>query len=158
MIESVINGANLFFAAQFVLNTENGATNASQNQWIFGLLNGAPYVRPSYTSSASLPDDRLLALLRSHLLLAYPPAQQVVRTSRRDLHYGIHFVRELHLARRHQFMATSICRSFGSRIRYWTQIDNGPRICCGVCPSSDSWSPCYDVVCWYPFSILMICT
>ena len=45
MDESVINGANIFFAPQFGLNTDNGARNASQNQWIFGLVNGAPYVR-----------------------------------------------------------------------------------------------------------------
>ena len=47
MDESVINGANIFFAPQFGLNTDNGARNASQNQWIFGLVNGAPYVCPS---------------------------------------------------------------------------------------------------------------
>ena len=53
MDESVINGANLFFAPQFGLNTENGAPNASQNRCIFGLVNGAPYVRHSYISSPS---------------------------------------------------------------------------------------------------------
>ncbi|KAF9451301.1 H(+)-myo-inositol cotransporter [Macrolepiota fuliginosa MF-IS2] len=43
MDESVINGANLFFASQFGINP-NGETGASKNQWLFGLVNSAPYL------------------------------------------------------------------------------------------------------------------
>ncbi|KAH8107850.1 MFS sugar transporter [Cristinia sonorae] len=42
MDESVINGANLFFAPQFGLD-QHGA-NASRNQWLLGLVNSAPYL------------------------------------------------------------------------------------------------------------------
>ena len=45
MDESVINGANLFFAPQFGIAPQ-GATG--RNQWIFGLVNGAPYVSALY--------------------------------------------------------------------------------------------------------------
>lgn len=41
MDESVINGANLFFAPQFGIDPKN---NAGRNQWLLGLVNSAPYV------------------------------------------------------------------------------------------------------------------
>ncbi|GAA6013681.1 hypothetical protein JCM11491_005057 [Sporobolomyces phaffii] len=44
MDESVTNGANLFWAPQFGLNTERGAPNAAKNEWLLGLVNGAPYL------------------------------------------------------------------------------------------------------------------
>ncbi|KIP02928.1 hypothetical protein PHLGIDRAFT_130455 [Phlebiopsis gigantea 11061_1 CR5-6] len=44
MDESVINGANLFFAPQFGLNTGNGDADAGRNQWLLGLVNSAPYL------------------------------------------------------------------------------------------------------------------
>ena len=44
MDESVINGANLFFPDQ--LGIPQTGPNASRNQWLLGLVNGAPYVRP----------------------------------------------------------------------------------------------------------------
>jgi len=44
MDESVTNGANLFWAPQFGLNTAEGAPNASKNEWLLGLVNGAPYL------------------------------------------------------------------------------------------------------------------
>ncbi|EMD37517.1 hypothetical protein CERSUDRAFT_114155 [Gelatoporia subvermispora B] len=40
MDESVINGANLFFAPQFGITP----TSSSSNSWIFGLVNSAPYL------------------------------------------------------------------------------------------------------------------
>lgn len=43
MDESVINGANLFFANQFGIPQNSG--NAGRNQWLLGLVNSAPYVR-----------------------------------------------------------------------------------------------------------------
>ncbi|KAL4252611.1 major facilitator superfamily protein [Abortiporus biennis] len=43
MDESVINGANLFFAPQFGLDINDGP-NASRNQWLLGLVNSAPYL------------------------------------------------------------------------------------------------------------------
>jgi hypothetical protein len=52
MDESVINGANLFFAPQFGLNQDNSDPNAGRNQWLLGLVNSAPYVRP-YTVTYS---------------------------------------------------------------------------------------------------------
>ncbi|KAH8995274.1 MFS sugar transporter [Lactarius hatsudake] len=42
MDEAVINGANLFFAPHFHLNSASG--NASQNEWLLGLVNSAPYL------------------------------------------------------------------------------------------------------------------
>ncbi|GAA5919070.1 hypothetical protein JCM6882_003711 [Rhodosporidiobolus microsporus] len=44
MDESVINGANLFWAPQFGLNTEKGTPGADKNQWLMGLVAGAPYL------------------------------------------------------------------------------------------------------------------
>ncbi|GAA5820262.1 hypothetical protein JCM3770_002444 [Rhodotorula araucariae] len=44
MDESVTNGANLFWAPQFGLITDKDAPNAGTNQWILGLVNGAPYL------------------------------------------------------------------------------------------------------------------
>ena len=45
MDESVINGANLFFPAQ--IGIPQTGPDASRNQWLLGLVNGAPYVRSS---------------------------------------------------------------------------------------------------------------
>ncbi|KAI0819328.1 hypothetical protein BC628DRAFT_1333246 [Trametes gibbosa] len=42
MDESVINGANLFFPDQFGI--PQTGPNASNNQWLLGLVNGAPYL------------------------------------------------------------------------------------------------------------------
>ncbi|GAA5988758.1 hypothetical protein JCM5350_002928 [Sporobolomyces pararoseus] len=44
MDESVTNGANLFWAPQFGLITERGAPGADRNEWLLGLVNGAPYL------------------------------------------------------------------------------------------------------------------
>ncbi|EKM80826.1 hypothetical protein AGABI1DRAFT_119397 [Agaricus bisporus var. burnettii JB137-S8] len=45
MDESVINGANLFFAPQFGIEPRGGtAEQNSRNQWILGLVNSAPYL------------------------------------------------------------------------------------------------------------------
>lgn len=44
MDESVTNGANLFWAPQFGLNTAKGTPNASKNQWLLGLTAGSPYL------------------------------------------------------------------------------------------------------------------
>ncbi|GAA5967400.1 hypothetical protein JCM21900_001041 [Sporobolomyces salmonicolor] len=44
MDESVTNGANLFWAPQFGLHTGAGAPNAGKNEWLLGLVNGAPYL------------------------------------------------------------------------------------------------------------------
>lgn len=44
MDESVINGANLFFAPQFHIDPNATDGNASRNQWLLGLVNSAPYV------------------------------------------------------------------------------------------------------------------
>ncbi|TFY77670.1 hypothetical protein EWM64_g6345 [Hericium alpestre] len=43
MDESAINGANLFFADQFNIPQE-GTPDAGRNQWLLGLVNGAPYL------------------------------------------------------------------------------------------------------------------
>ncbi|OBZ66984.1 Arabinose-proton symporter [Grifola frondosa] len=42
MDESVINGANLFYAPQFGIDPNSG--NTSRNQWLLGLVNSAPYL------------------------------------------------------------------------------------------------------------------
>lgn len=48
MDESVINGAQLFFPQQFGISTDasiaGSASKAATNQWILGLVTGAPYV------------------------------------------------------------------------------------------------------------------
>ncbi|KAF8317882.1 hypothetical protein DL93DRAFT_2165313 [Clavulina sp. PMI_390] len=48
MDETVINGANLFFPQQFGISTDasvaGSASQAATNQWILGLVNGAPYL------------------------------------------------------------------------------------------------------------------
>ena len=49
MDEAVINGANLFFAPQFHIDSKSG--NASRNEWLLGLVNSAPYVSITDTLS-----------------------------------------------------------------------------------------------------------
>ena len=44
MDESVINGANLFFAPQFGIDPNATDGNAGRNQWLLGLVNSAPYL------------------------------------------------------------------------------------------------------------------
>ncbi|KAM0751462.1 hexose transport-related protein, partial [Meredithblackwellia eburnea MCA 4105] len=44
MDESVTNGANLFWAPQFGLDTAVGSADAGKHQWLLGLTNGAPYL------------------------------------------------------------------------------------------------------------------
>ena len=44
MDETVINGAQLFFAPQFGIDPETETGNAGKNQWLLGLVNSAPYV------------------------------------------------------------------------------------------------------------------
>ncbi|GAA5872632.1 hypothetical protein JCM1840_004859 [Sporobolomyces johnsonii] len=44
MDESVTNGANLFWAPQFGLHTGAGAPDSGKNEWLLGLVNGAPYL------------------------------------------------------------------------------------------------------------------
>lgn len=48
MDESVVNGAQLFFPDQFGISTNNtiagSASKAENNQWLLGLVTGAPYV------------------------------------------------------------------------------------------------------------------
>lgn len=44
MDESVINGANLFYAPQFGINPNAKGQDDGRNQWILGLVNSAPYL------------------------------------------------------------------------------------------------------------------
>ncbi|KAJ4468263.1 MFS sugar transporter [Lentinula aciculospora] len=44
MDESVINGANLFFATQFGIDVKATDGTAGKNQWLLGLVNSAPYL------------------------------------------------------------------------------------------------------------------
>lgn len=63
MDESVINGAQLFFPQQFNISTDpaiaGSASKAATNQWILGLVTGAPYVClflfPAYASTSAFP-------------------------------------------------------------------------------------------------------
>ena len=54
MDESVINGANLFFAPQFGIDPNTKDGNAGRNQWLLGLVNSAPYVSPFSQRLATL--------------------------------------------------------------------------------------------------------
>lgn len=54
MDESVINGANLFFAPQFGIDPNAQDGNAGRNQWLLGLVNSAPYVSPLSQRLATL--------------------------------------------------------------------------------------------------------
>lgn len=48
MDETVVNGAQLFFPQQFGISTDasvaGSESKAQKNQWILGLVTGAPYV------------------------------------------------------------------------------------------------------------------
>lgn len=44
MDETVINGANLFFAPQFGIDINTTDGSAGRNQWLLGLVNSAPYL------------------------------------------------------------------------------------------------------------------
>jgi hypothetical protein len=74
MDEAVINGANLFYAPQFHIDSNSG--NASRNEWILGLVNSAPYVRPvlqihRHSNLLTI----VVALLRHTWLLAHRTPQ-----------------------------------------------------------------------------------
>ena len=58
MDETVVNGAQSFYSTQFGL-IQSGVPNASENQWLLGLVNSAPYVstRNDATRRASLDVD-----------------------------------------------------------------------------------------------------
>ena len=56
MDESVINGANLFYAPQFGIDPNATDGNAGRNQWLLGLVNSAPYVRPLFPRKRFLAD------------------------------------------------------------------------------------------------------
>ena len=72
MDETVVNGANLFFAEPFGINPNAQDGNASRNQWIFGLVNSAPYVRRTPLQRRSKTYLQCtLAVLRRHWLLAH---------------------------------------------------------------------------------------
>ena len=60
MDEAVINGANLFFAPQFHIDSKSG--NASRNEWLLGLVNSAPYVRVRYITDTVFPLSPTLSL------------------------------------------------------------------------------------------------
>ncbi|KAI5123855.1 hypothetical protein M0805_005672 [Coniferiporia weirii] len=44
MDETVINGAQIYFAPQFGIDITAGSPNAGQHQWLLGLVNSAPYL------------------------------------------------------------------------------------------------------------------
>ena len=76
MDESVINGANLFFPAQFGIPISSGPNSgSSKNQWLVGLVNSAPYVSPFVRIGYVLLSltNILQVMLRSHWLLAHRP-------------------------------------------------------------------------------------
>ncbi|OBZ72712.1 hypothetical protein A0H81_08055 [Grifola frondosa] len=70
MDQSAINGANLFFASQFGIDPSMGDTG--RNQWLFGLVNSAPYVseNPTYPQVYLTISPILSALLWPLQLLA----------------------------------------------------------------------------------------
>lgn len=70
MDESVINGAQLFFPQQFGISTDatiaGSASKAATNQWILGLVTGAPYVStlslilfPAVASASAFRSQRI---------------------------------------------------------------------------------------------------
>lgn len=64
MDESVINGANLFFAPQFGIDPNATDGNEGNNQWLLGLVNSAPYVRhpPPYAFAHLIVSQSSVAL------------------------------------------------------------------------------------------------
>lgn len=67
MDEAVINGANLFFAPQFGIDPNTTDGNASRNQWLFGLVNSAPYVSSTLVDAVDVDISELTSLHSSHV-------------------------------------------------------------------------------------------
>ena len=128
MDEAVINGANLFYAPQFHIDPNSG--NKSQNQWLLGLVNSAPYVCTRYINPF---DTSLLTFLGAVLchpwLLAHRPSQQTSGSAGHHLRLRSFLVPYLHLAKCYQFMASSFCCSLCPWVRRRSQVLHSPRLC-----------------------------
>lgn len=75
MDETVVNGAQLFYASQFHIDPSVGGAAGGRNQWLLGLVNSAPYVCDT-TSRHPLqgcsPIDLTVVLRRARLLADGP--------------------------------------------------------------------------------------
>jgi hypothetical protein len=83
MDETVINGANLFFARQFGIESQDypeGSAERGRAEWLLGLVNSAPYVSLSMKSPlpSAPPAHRSLALLCRPRLLAHRPRESLL--------------------------------------------------------------------------------
>lgn len=143
MDEAVINGANLFFAPQFHIDPNTG--NRSQNQWLLGLVNSAPYVCVASDLSDTFLLTFLIAVLCHPWLLAHRTLEQVARSSGHHLRLCTLLIPHLHLAECHQFMASSLCCSLCPWDRHWSQVLHSPRLCSRVFPSLHSRCSRHDV-------------
>jgi hypothetical protein len=144
MDEAVINGANLFFAPQFGIDPNSG--NKAQNQWLLGLVNAAPYVGVVPTFGC-VPADFFFfaAVLCYPWLLAHRTSQQLAGSSGHHLRLCPLLIPYLHLARCHQFMASSLRCSLCLGDRHWPQVLHCPRVRSRVCPSRHSRCSRHDV-------------
>ena len=147
MDESVINGANLFFPAQIGIPQD-----VSNNQWLLGLVNGAPYVRPfsplGCRSGSYFLTGRVLrvALLRCYRLLALDATEQVLRAAGNHLYLRLHLLHHLFLARLHQHVVAPVHRAFHSWFRDRPEIRHRSRLCRRVYSSSHPRRSGHDVV------------
>ncbi|KAI3606087.1 mfs sugar transporter, partial [Moniliophthora roreri] len=71
MDEAVINGANLFFASQFGIDPDTpDVALQSRNQWLYGLVNSAPYLCCAVLGCWLT--DPVNILIQSIIALAHP--------------------------------------------------------------------------------------
>jgi hypothetical protein len=125
MDESVINGANLFFAPQFGIDP---ATSGS-NQWKLGLVNSAPYVGFHILCFSPLMHIPSPVVLRFHRVLALPSPERCARAPRDHFHSRRSLLPHLCLAGCYQLVATSIPRTIRAGVGNRTEEQHGARIC-----------------------------
>ena len=163
MDESVINGANLFFAPQFGIDP---ATSGG-NQWKLGLVNSAPYVGFRIRIFNICPLSCILSpvVLRFHRVLALPSLERCVRTPRNHFHSRRSLLPHLCLAGCHQLVATSIPGTIRPGVGNWTQEQHGARICgrmrtsCHPRCARDDVVSLFDSLCldlWNPQALLYL--
>lgn len=138
MDETVVNGAQLFYASQFHIDPGVGGAAGGRNQWLLGLVNSAPYV--CTTSRHPLQGcsqiDLTVMLRRVGLLVDgssmwhfplharttldshHNQVEQIVRTSGNNLYHRNILFLDLYLARRDQLVAPPLCCSIRPRSGY----------------------------------------
>ena len=143
MDESVINGANLFFPRQFGIDP----AQSTRNQWLLGLVNAAPYVRPVLSPNTLRKLTRTnIAVLCVLGLLAHRTSEPLSRSSGHNLCHRYAILRGLYLASRDELMGALIRCSLRSGVRHRSKVVYCTCVCGRMFSGRHPWWSGNDVV------------